>query len=144
MKAFKLWLLAIFLLTVVNIANRILYKRKIKHLSKSERKKKMLEYDRREAMALDGFAGENYRTLFNQYTILPEGYKFGVNGEMISSTLGKNEVMKTLSKKGTGKLSKRFYGERLVRILNKLDKEHCINAIDLTKGDWVDPRNKEI
>lgn len=143
MKAFKLWLIAIFLLTVVNIVNRILYKRKIKHLAQFERRKKMAEFDRREAMALDAFAGENYRTFWNLYLKKEEGYNFGVHGEMISSALGKNEHDKTLSEKGTGRLSRRFYGERLVKILNKLDNDHCKNAIDLTKGNWV-PKIKNI
>ena len=136
MRAFKLWVLAIFLLTVVNIVNRFLYKRKIKHLTKSERRKKIAEYDRQEAMALDGFANRNYRTFWDSYLIKESGYKFGVEGEMISSALGKNEVDKTLSEKGKGKLSSWFYGVRLVKILNKLDPEHCKNAIDLTKGEW--------
>lgn len=137
MKAFKLWLLAIFLVTVVNITNRIIYKRKIKHLPKSERRKKIAEFDRREAMALDSFAGRNYMTFWNTYLIKPEGYKFGVLDEMVSSALGKNEHDGTLSEKGTGKLSKWFYGLKLVNILDLLDKDHCKNAIDLTKGEWI-------
>ena len=142
MKAFKLWLLALFLITVVNVVNRVLYKRSIKHLSKSERRKKMAGYDRREAMALDGFAGRNYATLWNAYLKKEVGYKFGVLDEMISSALGKNEADQTLSDKGIGKLSRFFFGKRLVNILNKLDADHCSNAIDLTKGEWVDPRKK--
>lgn len=143
MRAFKLWLIAIFLLTVVNIVNRILYKRKIKLLTKSERRKKMAEYDRQEAMALDAFAGENYRTFWNLYLKKEEGYNFGVRGEMISSALGKNEYDKTLSEKGKGKLSRWFYGARLVKILDKLDKDHCKNAIDLSKGEWS-PKKTEL
>ncbi|MBN9312876.1 MAG: hypothetical protein BGO40_03025 [Chryseobacterium sp. 39-10] len=143
MRAFKLWLLAVFLLTVVNIVNRVLYKYKIKHLTKAERRKKMQEYDRQEAMALDGFANRNYRTFWNSYLIKETGYKFGVEGEMISSALGKNEVDKTLSEKGKGKLSSWFYGVRLVKILDRLDKDHCINSIDLTKGEWV-PKKTEL
>ncbi|WP_148041462.1 hypothetical protein [Kaistella daneshvariae] len=104
----------------------------------------MADYDRQEAMALDAFAGRNYRTFWNQYLILKNGYQFGVEGEMISSALGKNEVMETLSEKGTGRLSKWFYGKMLVKILNKLDKEHCKDAIDLTKGDWEFPVNKQL
>ena len=96
----------------------------------------MAEYDRREAMALDGFAGRNYMTFWNTYLKKPEGYKFGVLDEMISSALGKNEHDKTLSEKGKGKLSSWFYGVMLVKILDRLDKDHCKNAIDLTKGDW--------
>lgn len=142
MRAFKLWLIAIFLLTVVNIVNRILYKRKIKHLPKEERRVKMYEYDKQEAMALDAFAGKNYRTFWNGYLRTENGYKFGVDGEMISSALGKNEVDKTLSEKGKGKLSKWFYGIKLVQILHRLDENHCIKSIDLTKGEWIDTRNK--
>jgi len=136
MKAFKLWLLAIFLVTVVNLTNRHIFKRKIAHLPKSERRKELAEYDRQEAMALDGFAVRNYRTFWNAYLIKPEGYKFGVLDEMVSSALGKNEADRTLSEKGSGRLSRWFYGVMLVKILNKLDKEHCKNAIDLTKGEW--------
>lgn len=140
MKAFKLWLIALFLITVVNIANRILYRRSIKQLSKSERKAKMAGYDRREAMALDAFAGRDYATFWNTYLKTGSGYKFGILDEMISSALGKNEVSKTLSDKGTGKLSKFFYGKKLVKILDRLDPGHCEKAIDITKGDWEDPR----
>ncbi|MGV8914361.1 MAG: hypothetical protein ACOH1X_02820 [Kaistella sp.] len=140
MKAFKLWLLAMILISVVNIANRVLYKRTIKHLSKSERRKKMAGYDRREAMALDAFAGRNYATLWNTYLKKENGYKFGVLDEMVSSALGKNEADKTLSGKGAGRLSKWFYGDKLVRILNRLDTNHCRNAIDVTKGNWDFPQ----
>ncbi len=136
MKAFKLWLLAIFLITVVNIVNRKKYRQTIKHLPKKDRVKKMAEYDRQEAMALDGFAGRNYRTFWNAYLKKENGYKFGVLDEMVSSALGKNEHDKTLSEKGTGKLSRFFYGVILVKVLNKLDPDHCRNAIDLTKGNW--------
>lgn len=139
MKAVKLSLIAIFLFTIVNITNRILYYRKIRHSPKSVRKKKMEEYDRQEAMALDAFAGTNYRAFWNNYLITEKGYKFGVPGEMISSALGRNQIDKTLSQKGSGKLSKRFYGVRLVSILDRLDKDHCVNAIDLTKGEWIHP-----
>lgn len=136
MRAFKLTLLAIFLFTVVSMVNRILYKRTIKHLPKSERKKKMAEYDRQDAMALDACSNRAHRTFWNTYLKKPEGYSFGVEGEMISSALGKNEHDKTLSEKGKGKLSSWFYGIKLVKILDKLDKNHCINSIDLTKGEW--------
>ncbi|MEC5156642.1 hypothetical protein [Chryseobacterium sp. MP_3.2] len=143
MKAFKLWLLAIFLVTVVNIVNRTLFKRSIKHLSKKERNEKMAGYDRREAMALDAFAGRDYATFWNAYLKTENGYKFGVLDEMISSAAGKNEADGTLSDKGTGKLSRFFFGKRLVNILNKLDADHCKNAIDLTKGTWVNTRKNE-
>ena len=144
MKALKLYFIALFLITVVNTVNRFLFKRKIKELSKSEKRKKLEEYDRQEAMALDAFAGRNYRTFWNDYLKTENGYKFGELDEMISSAMGKNEVDGTLSRKGSGKLSSWFYGVRLSKWLDKAfnEKNHCVNAIDLTKGNWVDTRNK--
>lgn len=136
MKAFKLWILAMFLISVVNIVNRIKFKQQIKHLSKKDRRIKLAEYDRQEAIALDKFAGRNYRTLWNDYLIIKGGYEIGELDETISSALGKNQYDNTLSKKGKGKLSKRFYGEGLVKILDKLDPEHCVKSIDITKGKW--------
>ena len=47
------------------------------------------------------------------------GYKFGVEGETISSALGKNERDGTLTKRG----------KQLVKLLNWLDKDHCRKAI---------------
>ena len=61
-------------------------------------------------------------TIFNWLWFLfktKDGYKFGNFNETISSALGKNERDKTLSK--TGKL--------LVKILDFLDKNHCIKSI---------------
>ena len=71
------------------------------------------------------------------------GYKFGVLDEMVSSALGKNEHDKTLSEKGSGKLSRFFYGVILVKVLNKLDPDHCRKAIDLTKGEWGFPEENK-
>ena len=142
MRAFRLWLLGMFLVTVVNIVNRARYKNSIKDLSKAERKMKMYNYDLQEAKALNSFGNRNYRTLWNDIFKKPEGYKFGVDGEMMSSALGKNEVDKTLTKKGEKGLVKYVFGERMVRILNKLDPNHCFNAIDLTKGDWSFPKKE--
>ena len=93
-------------------------------------------YFRSTALSIDIWANREFRTLWNDKLKIDRGYEFGKENETISSALGKNERDKTLSKKGKGKLSSWFYGERLVKILNKLDKDHCKNAIDLTKGDW--------
>ena len=136
MKAFKLWVLAMFLVSVVNIVNRLKFKQKINNLSRKDRRLKLAEYDRQEAIALDKFAGRNYRTMWNDYLIAPGGYQIGELDETISSALGKNQHDNTLTKKGLGRLSKRFYGEKLVQILDDLDPDHCKNSIDTEKGEW--------
>ena len=125
-----------FLLSVVNIVNRLKFKQKINNLSRKDRRLKLAEYDRQEAIALDKFAGRNYRTMWNDYLIAPGGYQIGELDETISSALGKNQHDNTLTKKGLGRLSKRFYGEKLVQILDDLDPDHCKNSIDTEKGEW--------
>ena len=89
-------------------------------------------YFRTSAVNIDRFANREFRTLFNATLKKEEGYEFGDFRETISSVLGKNQRDKTLSKTG----------KALVWILDKLDKNHCINSIDLTKGEWIDTRTK--
>lgn len=72
------------------------------------------------ARNLDIFANREFRALWNKVLIKPEGYQFGKEGETLSSALGKNQRDKTLKQKG----------KELVWILDKLDKNHCINAIN--------------
>ena len=124
MKTIKLYLIALVLITVVNLVNRILVKRKNGNLE---------GYDYQEAYALDVFACKNYRTFWNTY--LTDGsekaYKFGADGESISSTLGENILRNTQSKSGRkGKIASWFYGDRLSKILDKAFKEptHCVTA----------------
>ena len=124
MKTVKLYLIALLLITVVNFVNRKLVKRKNGNLT---------GYDRQEAFALDVFACKNYRTFWNTY--LTDGsenaYKFGADGESISSALGENILRNTQSKAGRkGKIASWFYGQRLSRILDKAFSEptHCITA----------------
>ena len=67
---------------------------------------------------IDRFGNRNFRTLFN-LTLQRNGYEFGNINETISSALGKNKVIGTLTKKGL----------ILCNILDKLDKNHCIKSI---------------
>ena len=76
-------------------------------------------YFRSTALSIDIWANREFRTLWNDKLKIASGYKFGRENETISSALGKNERDKTLSK--TGKL--------LVKILDFLDKNHCIKSI---------------
>ncbi len=77
-------------------------------------------YWRSFAVAVDRFGNYQYRSLFNRFLILEGAYQFGDFRETISSALGKNERDGTLTK--TGRL--------LVKILNKIDPDHCRKSIN--------------
>lgn len=128
MKNFFLYIVAMTVLLYINFYNRRLVKKK----------GKLEGYDRSQALAIDVFAGRNYRSLWNTTLIKPEGYKFGVDGETMSSCLGKNEVDGTLTTQPHPDMPKWFYGTNLSKILDKAfsEKNHCFNAIDVTKGNW--------
>ena len=90
------------------------------------------------AKNIDIWANKEFRATWNARlvqaievdSVIIYPYKFGVDGETISSALGKNQLMGTLTAEG----------KKLVKILNKLENDHCIRWIDKTVGDWVDPR----
>ena len=84
------------------------------------------------AKNIDIWANKEFRATWNAKLIIPSGYKFGIEGETISSALGKNQLMETLTAEG----------KKLVKILNKLEKNHCIKWINSDLGDWIDPRSK--
>jgi hypothetical protein len=71
------------------------------------------------AIDIDIFANHGLRSTWNALLRKSGGYKFGAQGETISSALGKNERDSTLSKIGKG----------LCWILNSLDEDHCKNSI---------------
>lgn len=77
-------------------------------------------YFRSLAVGIDRFGNYQFRTLFNAVLRTENGYEFGNFNETISSALGKNELNNTLST--TGKF--------LVKILNAIDENHCINSIN--------------
>lgn len=72
------------------------------------------------ALAIDQMGNVAMQDLFNDIFITKKGYKFGYEDETISSVLGKNERLHTLS--GFGKI--------LVRILNFIDPNHALNSIE--------------
>ncbi|PKP28670.1 MAG: hypothetical protein CVU01_03720 [Bacteroidetes bacterium HGW-Bacteroidetes-18] len=78
-------------------------------------------YFKSSAISLDKFANREFRTLWNKILRTENGHKFGVIEETISSALGKNEQLGTLTKTG----------KRLVWLLNKLDKNHCVKSIKI-------------
>lgn len=77
-------------------------------------------YFRSTAVNIDIFANREFRATWNKHLITFGGYKFGKPGETISSALGKNKKQETLSKKG----------KLLCRILDLIDKDHCIKSIN--------------
>lgn len=76
-------------------------------------------YWKETAKNIDIWANREFRATWNALLRTEGGYKFGVEGETISSALGKNERDGTLTKRG----------KQLVKLLNWLDKDHCRKAI---------------
>ena len=75
---------------------------------------------RQTAIDTDRFGNHNLRTLLNSTLITSEGYPFGNFKETISSALGKNQRDKTLTKTGVF----------ICKILDFIDKEHCLKSIN--------------
>lgn len=71
------------------------------------------------AANIDRFANREFRTLWNTFLKIENGYSFGNIEETISSALGKNERDNTLSKCGIA----------VVWILDKIEKDHCQKSI---------------
>lgn len=72
------------------------------------------------ALSFDKYANRELRTLWNSTLRNPHGYPFGHRDETISGVLGKNKRDNTLSKAG----------KSLAWLLDKIDKDHCINSIN--------------
>jgi len=72
------------------------------------------------AESIDQMGNHICGPIFNQWLLLSEGYPFGNIDETVSSVLGKNKVIGTLSPAG----------KWLDKILDWLDKDHSINAIE--------------
>lgn len=78
------------------------------------------EYKRELAIVEDQYGNVLYQHIFNKYMIHPNGYKAGNRKETISSWLGKNKVKGTLLK----------WGKKLDEVLEKIEKDHSVKAID--------------
>ena len=77
------------------------------------------------ALWLDQIGNAVCRDMFNRLLIEEEGYKFGKVQETISSVLGKNQMLDTLS----------LWGWILVSILELFEEEHCLKSIVLFHKD---------
>lgn len=71
------------------------------------------------ATDIDKFGNRNFRAFLNCTMRISKGYEFGNVGETISSALGKNKRLKTLS----------WFGKMFASILDFLDKNHCEKSI---------------
>lgn len=103
------------------------------------------------ALSIDRLGNVIAKDLFNSYFLSNENcYKFGNTKETISSAAGKNILYSKSTKVSKHSLTLnfyffewnvynfsyfnysnfRFFGNLLVNILDYLDKNHCLNAID--------------
>ena len=82
--------------------------------------KRLNGYFREQAVAIDRFGNSQYRSLFNALFVAENGYHHGNINETISSVLGKNQRDETLTK----------LGKLLVKILDTIDKNHCLKSIN--------------
>ena len=82
--------------------------------------KRLNGYFREQAVAIDRFGNSQYRSLLNAWFVGENGYKHGNINETISSVLGKNQRDKTLT----------ISGKILTKILDTIDKNHCVNSIN--------------
>ena len=72
------------------------------------------------ALAIDQMGNVAMKDLFDDIFIVKNGYKFGNIDETISSVLGKNERLNTL----TG------LGKAIVKLLHFIDPNHALNSIE--------------
>lgn len=77
------------------------------------------------ALWLDQIGNAVCRDMFNRLLIEQDGYKFGKVQETISSVLGKNQMLDTLS----------LWGWILVSILELFEEDHCLKSIVLFHKD---------
>jgi hypothetical protein len=86
-------------------------------LIRSTQRNEFLQWSNNLAIAIDRFGNCLGKYTWND--LLGDG--FGNSKETISSRLGKNKVYETLKK----------CGKFVAKILDKLDKNHCIKSIDI-------------
>ncbi len=78
------------------------------------------EFSLKIAISIDQLGNVLMQHLFNALWITNDGYAFGNSDETISSALGKNKQLGTLT--GFGKL--------IDKILDRIDPNHTLNSID--------------
>ncbi|WP_205692109.1 NUDIX domain-containing protein [Cellulophaga sp. Z1A5H] len=101
------------------------------------------EYCLKIAISIDQLGNVAMQHLINTLWITPLGYKFGNRDETISSALGRNKQLETLTS----------FGKFIDTILDKLDPNHSLNSIDyyieptdqiIDKLAWIHINNYQI
>jgi len=82
--------------------------------------RKTNKYFRLLAISIDQMGNVAMQDLFDDIFIKKNGYKFGNIDETISSVLGKNKRMRTLT----------ALGRAIVIFLNSIDPDHVLNSIE--------------
>lgn len=72
------------------------------------------------AKAIDIMCNTMFSNLLNAWFIKHGAYHFGVEGETVSSALGKNEILDTLT----------YLGKGLVGVLGIIQKDHCYISVN--------------
>jgi hypothetical protein len=88
-------------------------------LVKSPRWKTLDGYFHQTAIDIDRFGNRNFRTLLNDTLIKESPFRFGDPRETISSVLGKNKEIGTLT----------YTGYFIVNLLDWIDPNHCQKSI---------------
>lgn len=78
------------------------------------------EFSLKIAISLDQLGNVTMQHLLNAIMIVSGGYKFGNRDETISSVIGKNIELNTLSK----------FGKLIDTVLDFIDPKHSLNSID--------------
>ncbi|WP_207785445.1 hypothetical protein [Flagellimonas aquimarina] len=81
------------------------------------------------AVSIDQLGNVIMQHLFNLLWIKNGGYEFGNSDETISSALGKNKQLGTLS----------GFGKAIDKILDSIDANHSLNSIDY----YIQPNEKD-
>ena len=85
------------------------------------------EYFLQMAISIDQLGNVIMQHLLNALWITADGYKFGNRDETISSALGRNKKMGTLS----------GFGKAMDSLLDFIDPNHTLDSIDY----YIEPRN---
>ena len=80
----------------------------------------MGEYFLKIALSIDQLGNVIMQHILNQFWIKKDGYPFGNRDETISSALGKNKALGTLT----------AFGKFIDQILDWIDPNHSLNSID--------------
>jgi hypothetical protein len=117
MMGFVLFLVAVILylpLTAINLVAVMYQYGAKKHV--------VNDYFYQTAIDIDRFGNHNFRTLLNLTLRKNNGYAFGNINETISSALGKNKQMGTLT----------LTGKALCKTLHFFDRNHCEKSVGIT------------